>query len=86
MTQEEINAYIELQNKFQLECEKISDEFGRYKFSYGYLHIFSLDGDNVYGEGFVQNVEDVILLLQACAHIVIMETMGIGTDLKLLVK
>ena len=51
MTQEEIDAYVEMQNKFQLECEKISDELGRYKWSYGYLHIFSLDGDNVYGEG-----------------------------------
>ena len=51
MTQEEIDAYVELQNKFQLECEKISDELGRYKWSYGYLHIFSLDGDNIYGEG-----------------------------------
>lgn len=51
MTQEEIDAYVELQNKFQLECEKVSDELGRHKWSYGYLHIFSLDGDNVYGEG-----------------------------------
>ena len=51
MTQEEIDLYEKLQNKFQLECEKISDALGRYKWSYGYLHIFSLDGDNVYGEG-----------------------------------
>jgi hypothetical protein len=51
MTQEEIDAYIELQNKFQLECENISDELGRYKWSYGYLREFSLDGDNIYGEG-----------------------------------
>jgi hypothetical protein len=51
MTQEEIDVYIELHNKFQLECEKISDELGRYKWSYGYLRVFSFDGDNIYGEG-----------------------------------
>ena len=51
MTQEELDAFIEMQNKFQLECEKISDELGRYKWSYGYLHVFSLDGDKVCGEG-----------------------------------
>ena len=51
MTQKEIDAFIELQNKFQLECEKISDELGRYKWSYGYLNVFTLAGDNIYGEG-----------------------------------
>jgi hypothetical protein len=51
MTQEEIDAFTELQNKFQLECEKVSDELGRYKWSYGYLREFSLDGDKVHGEG-----------------------------------
>lgn len=51
MTQEEIDAYVELHNKFQLECEKVSDELGRYKWSYGYLREFSLDGDKVRGEG-----------------------------------
>lgn len=51
MTQEEIDAYAEMQNKFQLECEKISDELGRYKWSCGYLHVFSLDGDKIRGEG-----------------------------------
>ena len=52
MTQKEIDAYVELQNKFQLECEKISDALGRYKWSYGYLYMFSLDGDKVHGEGY----------------------------------
>ena len=51
MTQEEIDAYVELRDKFQLECEKVSDELGRYKWSYGYLCEFSLDGDTVRGEG-----------------------------------
>lgn len=51
LTQEELDTFIELQNKFQLECENISDELGRYKWSYGYLNVFSLDGDKIRGEG-----------------------------------
>lgn len=51
MTQNELDKYIKLQNKFQLRCEAICEMLKPLNYSYCYLSDFYIDGDKVYGEG-----------------------------------
>lgn len=51
ITQEELDKYIELQDKFQLRCEAICEILKPLDRSYRYLGDFYIDGDKVYGSG-----------------------------------
>lgn len=52
MTQEELDKYIELQEKFQLRCETICEILKPLNSHYNYLSEFYIEEDEVYGQGY----------------------------------
>lgn len=51
MKKEELENFIELNQKFQDKCEEISLRLGAIDRSYGYLDTFEIDGENIIGSG-----------------------------------
>lgn len=51
MTKEELNKYEEMQDTFQMRCERICQILSPLDDSYKYVYDFSIDGDNIYGIG-----------------------------------
>ena len=51
MTQNELDKYIELHDKFQLKCEAVCKILKPLNNHYEYLSVFDIDGDEVYGNG-----------------------------------
>ena len=52
MTKEELNQFMDLNDKFVNRCKEVAQIMKRCNYSYNYIDDWSLDGNSVYGTGY----------------------------------